>query len=71
MNKPNDSTELISARLSAVTTNLKEVEEWLDAIASEPYLPSIRTNQVAHCIDKVQNLQQNIHSLRMNLAHLG
>jgi hypothetical protein len=71
MSKPNVSTELVSARLSAVSNNLKECEEWLDAILAEPYIPSIRTNQLAHCIDKVQNLQENIHQLRLQLSHLG
>ena len=71
MSKPNASTEGVLATFTEIQIHLKHVQELLDIIQSQPYIPSIRQNALAHCSDKVENLQQNIHSLSMNLAHWG
>ena len=71
MNKPNVSESTVSARFTEVQQHLKSIHLLLDSIQSEPYIPSIRQNGLAYLSDKVDNLQGNVHSMAMQLAHLG
>ena len=71
MNKPNVSTEGVATRFTEIQNHLKAIHQLMDSIGSEPYIPSYRHAQMAHITDKVDNIQQNVHSLAMNLAHLG
>lgn len=71
MSKPNDSVTSVAERFTEVQKHLKEVHELIDSIQSEPYIPSIRQNALAFLSDKVNNLQENAHSLQMQLARLG
>lgn len=66
-----DSTICVSTSFHAITDHLNAIHNILDNVQSLPYIPSIRQNALAHCSDKVNNLQENIHALRMALAHLG
>lgn len=71
MNKPNASGLSVAERFTAIQSKLKECHELMDSIGSEPYIPSYRHDQMCFISDKLNNLQQNVHSLAMNLAHLG
>lgn len=71
MNKPNVSSTSVATRFTEIQKHLKEVHELLDSIQSEPFIPSIRQNALAFLSDKVDNLQENAHSLQMQLSHLG
>jgi len=61
----------VSDLLHECQVNISNNLKCIDAMAGLPYIPSIHMNKIAHIIDKVENLQQNIHQLRMQLAHLG
>ncbi len=61
----------VSDLLHECHVNLSNNLKCLDALGSLPYIPSYRLVQIAHCIDKIENLQQNIHQLRTQLANLG
>lgn len=71
MNKPNASGLSVAERFTAIQSKLKECHELMDSIGSEPYIPSYRHDQMCFISDKLNNVQQNVHSLAMNLAHLG
>jgi hypothetical protein len=71
MNKPNVSHSTVATRFTEAQTLLKQVHDLLDSIQAEPYIPSIRQNQLAFLSDKVDNLQSNCHTMAMQLAHLG
>lgn len=71
MNKPNVPTEGVATRFTEIQQHLKAINELLDSIGAEPYIPSYRHTQLAHLSDKCANMQENVHRLHMNLAHLG
>lgn len=71
MNKPNAQGESLLARFTEANNHLKACHELLDSIASEPFIPSYRHDQFAHISDKINNVQENLHWLQKNLAHLG
>lgn len=61
----------ISDLMHELQLNLAKSLKCIDAMSELSYIPSYHMVKVAHLIDKVENLQQNIHQLRMQLAHLG
>jgi hypothetical protein len=71
MNKPNVSGTSVLARFTEANNHIKACHELLDSIASEPFIPSYRHMQFAHISDKLNNIQENLHTLQKNLAHLG
>lgn len=71
MSKPNVDQRAVAECFTEVQKHLKAINEIMDEVGAMPFIPSYRHTQLAHIQDKVQNLQENVHRLAMNLAHLG
>lgn len=70
MTKPNVTTESVSGRFMAIQKHLRDVHELLDSIQEEPFIPSYRQDALAFLSDKVNNLQENVHTMAQQLSHL-